>query len=497
MHAKLRIWRSRARSVALTAAILVSAIAPYTSGPTPAVSAAGTTGTIVHSADGVNLRAEPSYGAEVLTTMAEGTLVDVQTHAAEAVLDADGHTSWWPVAHAGVEGWVAGYYLDVAGQAGAATTADLAVADAGGIVTDDASVPTGDAFETFDLGSHQLDSAAALINEPDGVHLRDQPGTVGASLRTLSHETRVALRVHELDTVYVEGTRWWPVQVDDLQGWVAGDFLKPAQTWQEPIPAAAEPAWSDAADVALAQDMVSGFSIGSYVAVATGEGSGLNIRADAAPDAERIGILPEHEVVQVMDGPRHDPTGSLWYLVTDGSVTGFVSGQYLAYADQPGVPDAASLAAEIRSKVAAPGVATGSLNYPVESRLWTFTQAFGCSPYPWFYAYNASWGCHFHNGIDLAAPAGTPLLAADGGTVVYAGWCDCGLGYYVKLDHGNGMTTIYGHMAEQPWVTSGQAVSKGDILGPMGSTGLSTGPHIHFVVTVDGVDQDPLLYLPV
>ena len=68
----------------------------------------------------------------------------------------------------------------------------------------------------------------------------------------------------------------------------------------------------------------------------TDDGSGVNIRADGAPDAERIGIVPEGDVVQVMDGPTYDPIGNPWYLVTEGDVTGFVSGWYLSRADQPG-----------------------------------------------------------------------------------------------------------------------------------------------------------------
>ena len=138
-------------------------------------------------------------------------------------------------------------------------------------------------------------------------------------------------------------------------------------------------------------------------------------------------------------------------------------------------------------------MATGAFDYPLQS--WVFTQAFGCSPY-WFEPWDASVGCNFHNGVDLAADAYTPLLAADGGIVEYAGWCDCGLGYYVKIDHGNGFETIYGHMAEMPWVSAGEAVAKGDVIGPVGSSGASTGPHVHFIVELNGVAQDPLAYLP-
>jgi hypothetical protein len=88
-----------------------------------------------------------------------------------------------------------------------------------------------------------------------------------------------------------------------------------------------------------------------------------------------------------------------------------------------------------------------------------------------------------------------PILASAAGTVLFSGWCDCGLGYYVELDHGNGVTTIYGHMASQPFVSAGQQVAQGETIGPMGSTGLSTGPHVHFMLQINGVSQDPARYL--
>jgi murein DD-endopeptidase MepM/ murein hydrolase activator NlpD len=231
------------------------------------------------------------------------------------------------------------------------------------------------------------------------------------------------------------------------------------------------------------------FEPGSYVMATTDDGTGLNIRADGAPDAERIGVVPEDDVVQVMDGPFYDPIGNPWYLITDNAVTGFVSGWYLSGADQPG---AALDKTAIPPKVSVPGTATGALAYPLGS--WTLTQGFGCSPY-WMEPWNAALGCNFHNGIDLAAPMYSPIGAADGGTVEYAGWCDCGLGYYVKIDHGNGFATLYGHMAEPPPVWAGEPVAKGDLIGWVGSTGASTGPHVHFIVDYDGVDEDPLAYL--
>lgn len=101
-----------------------------------------------------------------------------------------------------------------------------------------------------------------------------------------------------------------------------------------------------------------------------------------------------------------------------------------------------------------------------------------------------------HSGLDIANVEWTPVMAADGGVVTFAGWNDFGLGYAVAIDHENGYVTWYGHLAESPAVAVGERVSQGDWLGPMGSTGRSTGPHLHFVVLLDDVFQDPLAYLP-
>ena len=71
--------------------------------------------------------------------------------------------------------------------------------------------------------------------EPDGVNLRQDPGSSSPAVKTLSFQTIVELRVDEVDTVYAEGSRWWPVQIDGLVGWVAGQYLAPTEsTWTEP-----------------------------------------------------------------------------------------------------------------------------------------------------------------------------------------------------------------------------------------------------------------------
>jgi murein DD-endopeptidase MepM/ murein hydrolase activator NlpD len=102
------------------------------------------------------------------------------------------------------------------------------------------------------------------------------------------------------------------------------------------------------------------------------------------------------------------------------------------------------------------------------------------------------WG-RMHTGIDIAVPTGTPVHASAAGTVVYASWMS-GYGYLVAIDHGNGLATAYAHNSSL-LVSVGQHVSQGQVISLSGSTGHSTGPHVHFEVRVNGVPVDPLQYL--
>ena len=98
----------------------------------------------------------------------------------------------------------------------------------------------------------------------------------------------------------------------------------------------------------------------------------------------------------------------------------------------------------------------------------------------------------FHSGEDIGAPSGTPILAADGGSVILAGW-NGGYGNCVMISHGDGRVTLYGHMSSIA-VSYGQAVTQGQVIGYVGSTGLSTGPHLHFETHVNGATTDPKGY---
>ena len=100
-----------------------------------------------------------------------------------------------------------------------------------------------------------------------------------------------------------------------------------------------------------------------------------------------------------------------------------------------------------------------------------------------------------HTGMDMAVPTGTPVRAALDGTVTVSTYNAGGYGYYVMIDHGGGLATLYGHCS-QLLVSVGRVVQAGDIIALSGSTGRSTGPHLHLEVRVNGERQNPRYYLP-
>ncbi len=141
----------------------------------------------------------------------------------------------------------------------------------------------------------------------------------------------------------------------------------------------------------------------------------------------------------------------------------------------------AELAAKIRAAQSHSTVTrtgSGALAWPVNAPI--------TSPFGW------RWG-RMHEGIDLGAAYGTPIGAAAAGTVIYAGWLG-GYGNLTVIDHGGGLSTLYGHQSHIG-VSVGQHVEQGEIIGNSGSTGHSTGPHLHFEVRVNGQAVDPLGYL--
>lgn len=173
---------------------------------------------------------------------------------------------------------------------------------------------------------------------------------------------------------------------------------------------------------------------------------------------------------------------------------------YRAALDEADVAEEA-LRAEIRALTAAPATAApkseaAATPAPVKDSGGRF-----CWPTPSTTYITSPYGTRYHpvqkrnkthTGIDIGAGHGASIVAAEGGTVLRAGW-NSGYGNYVVIDHGGGVQTLYGHCSALT-VKSGQSVSRGQQIALVGSTGVSTGPHLHFEVLINGSYTDPMSY---
>jgi len=143
----------------------------------------------------------------------------------------------------------------------------------------------------------------------------------------------------------------------------------------------------------------------------------------------------------------------------------------------------------------------GSLNYSAPESEYLGTGQF-CWPAPSYTRISSPYGWRnhpiyktqkFHSGVDLAAPGGSNILAADGGKVISAGW-NGGYGNCVVVDHGGGISTLYAH-ASRLCVSKGDVVTRGQVIAKVGTTGNSTGNHLHFEVLINGKTTDPMAYI--
>ena len=479
----------------------------------------------------IPLLEEPAASAESLASIPAGSELDLRIDTVDTVLDETGNR-WWPATWDETDGWVNGENLTQA------TTVD-------GEVISSTLVP----FEYPRQATAH--STAQVFGNGEHVNVREEPSPTSTVLTRAADGQVVSLRIDLVDTVSDgEGTRWWPVTVNGIDGWISGFHLAdsndaPTTSVDEPVApssTATEPAQPGEAPTAPATSDDAAFAAGDFVQVFTGDGTSVNVRESASIDAPVVGTLSDGQVVEVVSGPvASDASDAGWYEVTAGGVTGFVDGDYLissveAPSGEPplstepplseeeeatqrarqtptpaateaatSTPDDGETAEPAPSTTPRPTQAPtprptqiptqeSSADFILPLANYTRTQNFGCSNLG-FYSYNAEYGCALHNGLDLAAASGTPIIASASGTVVSAGWCNCGLGYYVEIDHGDGVHTLYGHMRQQPSVAAGQQVSQGQQIGEVGSTGISTGPHVHFMVTVNGVARNPDNYV--
>lgn len=178
-------------------------------------------------------------------------------------------------------------------------------------------------------------------------------------------------------------------------------------------------------------------------------------------EGSEIQVIVDYPFNEFLNDETFDLATGQYLMVPDGvklSAPGYVARQYQV------TPDAGSV------------TATGSFVWPATGRI---TQSYR----------------FYHKAIDIANKSGGAVLAADGGTVVGAGWLDgYGYGSRVIIDHGNGFVTLYAHLSAVQ-VRSGQRVNRGDLIGRMGNSGRSTGTHLHFEIRRGGVLLNPLSYL--
>lgn len=163
------------------------------------------------------------------------------------------------------------------------------------------------------------------------------------------------------------------------------------------------------------------------------------------------------------------------YVIVPGGVVPYVPPPAPAPAPSTTTRVTAPAASSSTSSTSYVG-SSGCCRWPVRGRITT-------QPSSW------------HMALDIATSLGTPVVAADGGRVVAAGWDNTGYGYRVIIDHGNGLRTLYAHLSYFN-VDYGDYVNKGVVIGKIGSTGRSTGPHLHFEVRRNGVRQNPWNWLP-
>jgi murein DD-endopeptidase MepM/ murein hydrolase activator NlpD len=207
-------------------------------------------------------------------------------------------------------------------------------------------------------------------------------------------------------------------------------------------------------------------SPGHVVIAGSGDDQGLDVDVSGLGDNVPDGAAQRGDVIGRVLDAAHDVT-----------VRAVLDGQKL---------DTASL---LRAALDGVSAAGGAWTHPVEGA--AVSQPFGCTPYSMEPIDRACPSGHIHTGIDLAVPMGTPVHAALDG-IAHIVVSSTGFGLHVIVDSGDGLTTLYAHL-QSVEVGDGDGVAAGDVIGHAGTTGNSTGPHLHFEVRRDGIPEDPTL----
>jgi murein DD-endopeptidase MepM/ murein hydrolase activator NlpD len=235
--------------------------------------------------------------------------------------------------------------------------------------------------------------------------------------------------------------------------------------------------------------------------------SGIGQKFKISVDAIKyVNGLTDSSVLAVGDAVTIPPVSGLIHKVKDGDSLSSIAEKYdvapQAIADFNYILDTSSLA--IGSELVVPGAKVPQPVYIPQVPVYTPQTPLANVPnlgdgwvWPTSTRIITQYFAWYHNGLDIAVPWGwgmPSLYATSSGTVTRAGWDPWGLGLVVTINHGNGYESVYGHMSRID-VGYGEKVSRGEMVGLMGNTGRSTGPHVHFTIKANGVAQNPLNYV--
>ncbi len=359
-------------------------------------------------------------------------------------------------------------------------------------------------------------ATSATVTPTDGLNLRSIPGTTGTVLLVIPGGTVVTL------TGPPTAGNWYSVQYSGLSGWVDGQYLvvtpPPANSTIAATPTSSGSTGATTSTItttatAIATAAPASASAGSAASTATVTSSdGLNLRSGPGASNSIITLLPNGSAVNV--------TGALvgpWAPVSYNGITGWVDGAFLN-ADSNGTTIAAnaasatggaslSSAAPTRSasvavaSVTPPSTSDMGKQGPVESGLPVAQPPSGeVLKFIWPVASRriSTRFSGYHQAIDIDEfPAGhNPVRAIADGIVTFSGGdACCSYGLYVIIQHANGFSSLYAHFSGLE-VQMGQAVTQGQEIGRSGSTGRSTGAHLHFAIYYHHDPLDPLSVLP-
>jgi murein DD-endopeptidase MepM/ murein hydrolase activator NlpD len=202
-----------------------------------------------------------------------------------------------------------------------------------------------------------------------------------------------------------------------------------------------------------------------------------NIASEFKTDTEAILDYPGNRIdlTEITEGRVNIPSGT-WLIVPDGK-------RPLKDWGPPAISRSNPAVARYYGEGACGSVYEGAIG--TGAFIWP-TSYHGISGY----TYGA-----IHPAIDIGGTTGDAIVASDSGVIVFAGWSNFGYGYMIVIDHGNGFQTAYAHLSAVA-VGCGQSVFQGGYIGAMGSTGNSTGPHLHYEISLNGAKPNPLDYLP-